>query len=155
MINKNFHKTSFILMILLVAIMTLNFSAPVLNSNWELVYENDSNGRKISENLEKLIDEVMDGKDVKGMLHFYSAEPHYQMQLSKVKVDICNRIVSGYKFDFRQNPSESNVYSRISSYSTNGEYISTYEENKYYRNPEVIRVSMSWYVKNSFNFFRN
>lgn len=148
MINKNFHKTSFILMILLVAIMTLNFSAPVINSNWELVYENDSNGRKVSGNLDKLIDAVMDGKDVKVMLHFYSAELHYQMQLSKVKVDICNRIVSGYNFDFRQNPSDSNVYSRISSYSTNGEYISTYEENKYYRNPEVIRVSMSWYVKN-------
>ena len=80
----------------------------------------------------------MDGCDVKVILHFYSEELHYQMQLSKVKIDVCNRIVTGYNFDFRQNPSENNVLNRISTYSTNGEYISTYEENKFYRNPEVI-----------------
>jgi len=134
-------------MIFVILTVTLNFSSPVKNSDWELVYENDSYGRKISGDIDELISGSMDGNDVKVILHFYSEELHYQMQLSKVKIDICNRIVTGYNFDFRQNPSENNVLHRISTYSTNGEYISTYEENKFYRNPEVIRVSMSWYIK--------
>lgn len=146
MYNDNFKKVSFFIMFFLIVLLALNFSVPVSSSNWELVYENDSNGRKISGDLDKLIDAVLEGKDVKVILHFYSADLHYQMQLSKVKVDICNRIVTGYNFDLRQNSSDSNVYNRISSYSTNGEYISIYEENKFYRNPEVIRVSMSWYI---------
>ena len=29
-----------------------------------------------------------------------------------------------------------------------GEYISVYEENNFYTNPELIKVSMSWYVNN-------
>lgn len=148
MYYSNFKKVSFFIMVVLIVLIALNFSEPVSSSDWELVYENDSNGRSISGDIDKLIDAAMAGKDVKVMLHFYSAELHYQMQLSKVKVDICNRIVTGYNFDLRQNSSDSNVYNRISSYSTNGEYISIYEENKFYRNPEVIRVSMSWYVNN-------
>ncbi len=148
MYYSNFKKVSFFIMVILIVLIALNFSEPVSSSDWELVYENDSNGRSISGDIDKLIDAAMAGKDVKVMLHFYSAELHYQMQLSKVKVDICNRIVTGYNFDLRQNSSDSNVYNRISSYSTNGEYISIYEENKFYRNPEVIRVSMSWYVSN-------
>ncbi len=147
MMTSKIRNASFILFIFLILTVTLSFSAPVTSANWELVYEHDSNGNKISGDLDELIDAAMEGNDVKVVLHFYSAELHYQMLLSKVKVDICNRILTGYNFDFRQNPAENNVFSRISSYSTNGEYISIYEENKFYRNPEVIRVSMSWYIK--------
>lgn len=146
MTNRKFRNASLFIMIFVIMSLTLNFSSPVKSSGWELVYENDSYGRKVSGDLDELISASMDGYDVKVILHFYSEELHYQMQLSKVKVDICNRIVTGYNFDYRQNPSENNVLNRISIYSTNGEYISTYEENKFYRNPEVIRVSMSWYI---------
>lgn len=146
MTNRKFRNASLFIMIFVIMSLTLNFSSPVKSSGWELVYENDSYGRKVSGDLDELISASMDGYDVKVILHFYSEELHYQMQLSKVKVDICNRIVTGYNFDYRQNPSENNVLNRISIYSTNGEYISTCEENKFYRNPEVIRVSMSWYI---------
>lgn len=117
-------------------------------SKWELIYENNSNGRKISGDIDELISTAMSGSDIKVMLHFYSADLHYQMKLSKVKVDLCNSIVTGYNYDFRQNKPEKDVYSRISSYATNGEYISIYEDYNNYRNPEVINVAMSWYVKN-------
>lgn len=147
MIARKIRNASFIFFIFLILTITLNFSAPVTSANWKLVYEHDSNGNKISGDLDELIDAAMQGNDIKVMLHFYSAELHYQMLLSKVKVDICNRILTGYNFDFRQNPAENNVFCRISSYSTNGDYISIYEENKFYLNPEVIRVSMSWYIK--------
>ncbi len=146
MVYSKFRSASFFIFILVIVSLTLNFSSPVKNSGWELVYENDSYGRTISGDIDELISASLDGCDVKVILHFYSEELHYQMQLSKVRIDICNRIVTGYNFDFRQNPSENNVLSRISTYSTNGEYISTYEENKFYRNPEIIRVSMSWYI---------
>lgn len=140
------HKISFLLMILFVITITLSFSSPSTSSSWQLVYENNEYGKQVSGDIDKLIDAVMNGSDIKVILHFYSAELHYQMQLSKVKVNICDRIVTGFNFDFRQNPSEKNVYSRISSYSTNGEYISIYEENNFYRNPETIKVAMSWFV---------
>ena len=142
-----FRKIFFFLMILFVMTFTLSFSSPSTSTSWQLVYEHNAYGKQVSGDLDKLIDATMNGSDIKVMLHFYSVELHYQMQLSKVKVDICDRIVTGYNFDFRQNPSEKNVYSRISSYSTNGEYISIYEENNHFRNPETIKVAMSWYVR--------
>jgi hypothetical protein len=133
-------------MLFLVLFFVLSFTASGSISNWELVYENNSYGRKISGDIDELISAAMSGSDIKVMLHFDSADLHYQMQLSKVKVDLCNRIVSGYNFDFRQNPTDKNVYSRISTYSTNGQYTSIYEVNPDYKSPEVIRVSMSWFV---------
>jgi len=133
-------------MLFIVLFLAFSFTAPGSLSNWELVYENNSYGRKISGDIDELISAAMSGSEIKVMLHFDSADLHYQMQLSKVKVDLCNRIVSGYNFDFRQNPNDKNVYSRISTYSTNGKYTSIYELNPDYRSPEVIRVSMSWFV---------
>lgn len=144
--KKIIFKTSFVLMVFLVLFLALSFTAPGSTSNWELVYENNSYGGKISGDINELISAAMSGSDIKVMLHFDSADLHYQMQLSKLKVDLCNRIVSGYNFDFRQNPTDKNVYSRISTYSTNGQYTSIYEVNPDYRSPEVIRVSMSWFV---------
>ncbi|MGB5849899.1 MAG: hypothetical protein WBH40_15535 [Ignavibacteriaceae bacterium] len=146
--RKIIFKASFVLMLFLVLFLALSFTAPGPISNWELVYENNSYGSKISGDIDELISAVMSGSDIKVMLHFDSADLHYQMQLSKVKVDLCNRIVSGYNFDFRQNPTDKNVYSRISTYNTNGQYTSIYEVNPDYRSPEVIRVSMSWFVCN-------
>jgi hypothetical protein len=144
--RKIIYKASFIFMFFLVLFLAFNFTTPESKSNWELVYENNPYGSKISGDIDELISAVMDGSDIKVMLHFDSADLHYQMQLSKVKVDLCNRIISGYNFDFRQNPNDKNVYSRISTYSTNGQYTSIYEVNPDYRSPEVIRVSMSWFV---------
>jgi len=148
MIKKALSRISFIVLIFTLIILTLNFSSPGSNQDWELVYENNSDGRKTSGDIDNLISFALNGSDVKVILHFDSADLHYQMKLSKVKVDICDRIVTGYNYDFRQNTKSNNVYSRISTYSTNGEYISTYEENNFYRNPELIKVSMSWYVNN-------
>ncbi len=144
--KKIIFRASFVLMLFIVLFLTFSFAAPGSLSNWELVYENNSYGRKISGDIDELISAAMSGSEIKVMLHFNSADLHYQMQLSKVKVDLCNRIVSGYNFDFRQNPNDKNVYSRISTYSTNGQYTSIYELNPDYRSPEVIRVSMSWFV---------
>ncbi|HMN49114.1 MAG TPA: hypothetical protein PKD67_08275 [Ignavibacteriaceae bacterium] len=140
-------KVFFSLMILVVISFSLGLTSSSMSSSWQLVYENNAYGKQVSGDIDRLIDAAMNGSDIKVVLHFYSVELHYQMQLSKVKVDICDRVVTGYNFDFRQNPSKKNVYSRISSYSTNGEYISIYEENDYFRNPETINVAMSWYVR--------
>jgi len=140
-------KVFFSLMILVVITFSLGLTSSSMSSSWQLVYENNAYGKQVSGDIDRLIDAAMNGSDIKVVLHFYSVELHYQMQLSKVKVDICDRVVTGYNFDFRQNPSKKNVYSRISSYSTNGEYISIYEENDYFRNPETINVAMSWYVR--------
>jgi len=144
--KKIIFRAAFVLMLFIVLFLAFSFTAPGSLSNWELVYENNSYGRKISGDIDELISAAMSGSEIKVMLHFDSADLHYQMQLSKVKVDLCNRIVSGYNFDFRQNPNDKNVYSRISTYSTNGQYTSIYELNPDYRSPEVIRVSMSWFV---------
>jgi hypothetical protein len=147
MLHKKYHK-SFIVVIIFTAIFfSFGFSNLVSDSDWELVYENSSTGQKLYGNIDELIDAVLNGSDIKVLLHFESEKLHYQMTLSKVKVDLDKKIVTGYNYDFRANPSDSNVYERISSYSTTGEYISICKENPYFRNPEIIRVSMSWFAK--------
>ena len=145
--NKILFKLFSILVLFVIVALTVSFTNQE-STKWKLVYENSSFGRRISGNIDDLISEALNGSDIKVILHFDSSDLHYQMQLSKVKVDICSSIVTGYNYDFRQNPQEKNIYSRISTYSSNGEYISVYEENSFYKNPELINVSMSWYASN-------
>lgn len=149
MINIKFHNWLFAAIVFSAVFFSFGFSLSVSDSNWELVYENSSTGQQLCGNIDKLIDAVLNGSDVKVVLHFNSENLHYQMNLSKVKIDLKEKTVTGYNYDFRQNPNDKNVYSRISTYSTNGQYTSIYELNPDYRNPEVIRVSMSWFVRNS------
>ena len=85
--KKILFKASFALMLFLVLFLALSFTAPGSTSNWELVYENSSYGSKISGDIDELISAAMSGSDIKVMLHFDSADLHYQMQLSKVKVE--------------------------------------------------------------------
>ena len=147
MFNTKFNKSLFAAIIFTAIFFLFGFSSSVSDSNWELVYENTSSGEEFSGNIDELISAVINGSDIKVILHFNSESLHYQMILSKVKVDLKKKTVTGYNYDFRANPTESNVYERISTYSTNGEYTSVYKENPFYKNPEVIKVSMSWYVK--------
>ncbi len=147
MLHNKFYKSLFALIIFIAIFFSFGFSNLDSDSDWELVYENSSTGQNLSGNIDELIDAVLSGNDVKVVLHFESEKLHYQMTLSKVKVDLDKKIVTGYNYDFRANPSDSNVYERISSYSTTGKYISICKENPFFRNPEIIRVSMSWYAK--------
>jgi hypothetical protein len=148
MLNNKSSKFLPVILIITTLIFALNFSYPVSNSNWELVYENSSTGKKLCGNIDDLINAVLNGRDIKVILHFNSDNLHYQMLLSKVKADLNKKVVTGFNYDFRSSPSDNNVYSRISTYSTNGEYISTYQENPFFQSPEIIKVSMSWYIKN-------
>ena len=148
MVTKKIKISLLFLSFLIALIFSLSFTSLGSTSGWELVYENTSTGEEFSGDIDELILAVMDGNDIKVILHFNSENLHYQMNLSKVKVDLKEKTVTGYNYDFRANPTDSNVYERISTYSTNGEYTSVYRENPFYRNPEIIRVSMSWYVRN-------
>ena len=148
MVTKKIKISLLFLLFLIALFFSLSFTSPGSTSGWELVYENTSTGEEFSGDIDELILAVMDGNDIKVILHFNSENLHYQMNLSKVKVDLKEKTVTGYNYDFRANPTDSNVYERISTYSTNGEYTSVYKENPFYRNPEIIRVSMSWYVRN-------
>ena len=148
MVTKKIKISLLFLLFLIALFFSLSFTSPGSTSGWELVYENTSTGEEFSGDIDELILAVMDGNDIKVILHFNSENLHYQMILSKVKVDLKEKTVTGYNYDFRANPTDSNVYERISTYSTNGEYTSVYKENPFYRNPEIIRVSMSWYVRN-------
>ena len=148
MVTKKIKISLLFLLFLIALFFSLSFTSPGSTSGWELVYENTSTGEEFSGDIDELILAVMDGNDIKVILHFNSENLHYQMNLSKVKVDLKEKTVTGYNYDFRAYPTDSNVYERISTYSTNGEYTSVYKENPFYRNPEIIRVSMSWYVRN-------
>jgi len=139
-------KIVFAILLVVALVAAFSFTEPRTITNWEFVYENNKYGGKINGDIDKLISSAMSGSDIKVILHFESVELYYQMQLSKVKVDYLKKIVTGYNYDFRPNYNEKDVYSRQSSYSTNGEYISIYEGNNDYRSPEIIKVSMSWYV---------
>lgn len=135
----------FITIVMALLIASSAFAGTV--TNWELVYEHDSQGVKTSGDISALIAAVKSGADIKVISHSpWSGD--WNTPLNRVYVDLSNSIVTGLYDELHPNSIDyqnaTSFYHRLTIFSTTGEQIIKYLEASNLN--QTVRQPLSWYV---------